>query len=82
MCGYNTAKRKKWEGMGNIQKDNNKKFLTPEELSARWKGETLSTLANKRSQGKGPKYYKLPKILYSLDDIEDYEEKHRVGNNL
>ena len=53
--------------------------LTPEELSARWRGRpSVKTLENWRGAGKGPKYEKIGRaILYSLPDIEAYERENR-----
>jgi len=56
------------------------KFLTPDEVCARWKGIlTPGTLANWRNQGKGPKYVKMGgKILYKEDDIEEFEKSKEM----
>ena len=79
---YNTAKRKKLEGMRNIQKDNNRKFINTKELAERW-DRSPSTIENWRSNGRGPKYLKLEgRVLYSLEEIEGYEEKSIANNSL
>lgn len=82
ICGYNTAKRNKWEGMRNIQKENNTQFIDTKELAARWR-RSPSTIENWRSNGKGPKYLKLGgRVLYSLEEITSYEEKSIASGNL
>ena len=51
-----------------------KHYLTPEELVARWSDRiSLGTLANWRSQEKGPRHVNLGGILYALDEVEKYE---------
>lgn len=48
-------------------------FLTEKELAARWKCAPGS-LANERSRGTGPRYYKINRLVrYNLADIEAYE---------
>jgi hypothetical protein len=51
------------------------KYLTPAELIARWGGShKRGTLANWRSQGKGPPFVKRgAKALYPLDRLEAWE---------
>lgn len=55
--------------------------LTPEQLVARWHNHvTLKTLANWRSMGKGPKFFrpnggKRGKILYSLTEVIKVEDQ-------
>lgn len=53
-------------------------LLTAAELAKRWRGQIAEgTLANWRSQGKGPRFLKMSGvILYPLDRIEEYEKKH------
>lgn len=57
-----------------------KDVLTPEQLVSRWHNEiTLKTLANWRSMGKGPKFFrpnggKRGKILYRLAEVLRIEE--------
>lgn len=52
-----------------------KKFLTPNELVDRWAGSIkIGTLANWRSQDKGPPFSKRgAKVVYPLDKLEAYE---------
>ena len=51
--------------------------LTPEELVERWSGRiTEGTLANWRSQNKGPKYVFLGGVLYPIKEIEKYESQN------
>jgi hypothetical protein len=51
------------------------KFLTPDDVVARWGGSIeKGTLANWRSQGKGPPFSKRgAKVVYPLDTLEAYE---------
>ena len=58
------------------------KYLTPDELCARWKGATaLGTLANWRSLGVGPIWTKLRgRVLYALVDVETWESQQRHGS--
>lgn len=57
--------------------------LTPEQLVIRWEGHvTLKTLANWRSLGKGPKFFrpgggKRGKILYRLAEVLKVEEQSK-----
>lgn len=52
-------------------------FLTPEQLMERWQGRIMEgTLANWRSQGKGPRHVKIgSKILYRLSDVKAFENE-------
>jgi len=44
-------------------------FLTPQELSARWKKE-VSTLRNWRCQKRGPRFVKIEgSVLYPLSEV-------------
>lgn len=51
------------------------KYITPVELVARWGGAPkIGTLANWRSQGKGPPWSKRGAlVVYPLDKLEAYE---------
>lgn len=53
-------------------------FLTPDELSARWKGKPKpTTLANWRWQGIGPKAERIGKqVRYLLSEVEAWETKN------
>jgi len=54
----------------------NKTFLTPKELAARWK-LSPGTLSNWRYHGKGPHYIKIEgSVLYDLADIVKYEKMY------
>lgn len=57
-----------------------KKFLTPHEVSARYDGRiTVRTLANWRSQGRGPAFTKVGgAILYQVDQLETWEQSNTV----
>lgn len=50
-------------------------LLSPEELCERWaRRVTTKTLANWRSQGKGPSYVRYTgRIMYPLDFVMEYE---------
>lgn len=50
-------------------------YLTPGELSERWKGRiSVRTLSNWRSSGTGPKYTKTGgRILYPMHEIVNWE---------
>jgi hypothetical protein len=49
-------------------------LLTDAQLAARWQ-LSRGTLANQRSQGRGPAYFKLAgRVRYRLSDIEAYEQ--------
>lgn len=61
---------------------NQKKFLTPSELSERW-GEriTVRTLANWRSLGSGPRFVKIGgAILYPVDEVSQWERSNTVNS--
>lgn len=52
---------------------NDHAFLTEKDLAARWKMQPPS-LANQRSQGRGPRYVKIGEaVRYRLSDILAYE---------
>ena len=58
-------------------------MVTSFELAERW-GLSHRTLANWRSQNKGPRYLKLGKesgshVLYKLSDVVKYEKKHYIS---
>jgi predicted DNA-binding transcriptional regulator AlpA len=54
-----------------------RKFLTPKEVAAIY-GIAEKTLANWRSQGKGPAYHKLGgKVRYADSDMEDWVKQSR-----
>ena len=48
--------------------------LSPEELSARWKGRiTVETLANWRWEDKGPRWQKIGnRVWYDIEDVIAY----------
>lgn len=50
-------------------------FLTPAELAKRWNGAVnVGTLANWRSQGKGPAFQKIgTRVRYPLNKVLEYE---------
>jgi len=51
-----------------------KDYLKPDELVERWAGRiTEGTLANWRSQDKGPKHVILGGVLYPVEIVEKYE---------
>lgn len=54
-----------------------KVYLTSAQLAERWQSDT-GTLANMRSQGRGPDYTKpAGRILYDIHDVLRYEEEMR-----
>ena len=62
-------------------------LLTDAQLAARWQ-LSRGTLANQRSQGRGPAYLKLAgRVRYRLSDIEAYEQagfvsREPAGNHI
>lgn len=54
-------------------------YLTVKELIERWRNQiSPTTLANWRSERKGPAFVKIGgRVLYPLTDIVAYEEKSR-----
>ena len=61
------------------------RLLTPEELAERW-DYTVETLANWRSDNRGPRFVKMAEkgtskagVRYRLSDVEAYEANHLVG---
>ena len=55
-------------------------FLTPKQLAARWQ-KSVQTLANWRSQGIGPPFFKpcgkdKGHVLYRLAEIEEFENEN------
>lgn len=57
------------------------KFLTMEELAERWRIKKDS-IYNWKSRKLGPKQTKIVgKVLFSLKDIEDFENKSKSSDN-
>ena len=58
-------------------------FLTPRQLTDRWRGAiTTGTLANWRSKGLGPNYVKLGgRVVYQLDQVEAWEAQNMRAAN-
>ncbi|WFU25432.1 helix-turn-helix domain-containing protein [Bradyrhizobium sp. CB1717] len=56
------------------------KFLTPEEVSARYRGEvTVGTLRNWRAMRTGPAYIKIGRaVLYPLDELDAWDRRNLV----
>ena len=55
-----------------------KKYLTPVDVEEML-GVKQQTLAHWRSQGKGPQYIKVGKVIrYSLDELERWIQSHNV----
>jgi hypothetical protein len=54
-------------------------YLTPEQLCERWNHRLKpKTLANWRSQGRGPPYRRLGnRILYPLPEVEAFEQRQQ-----
>ena len=57
-----------------------RKFLTAEEVSERYRGEiTVGTLRNWRAMRVGPTFVKIGKaVLYPLDQLDAWDEKNLV----
>lgn len=55
------------------------KLISPDDLGMRW-DLSPRTLANWRADGEGPKYTKIGKrIFYLENDVKRYELMHRKG---
>lgn len=56
------------------------KFLTPEEVSARYRDEvTVGTLRNWRAMRTGPAYIKIGKaVLYPVDELDAWDRRNLV----
>lgn len=57
------------------------KFLTPEEVSERYRGGvSVGTLRNWRAMKVGPSFVKIGKaVLYPIDELEAWDERNRVN---
>jgi hypothetical protein len=57
------------------------KFLTPEEVSERYRGGvSVGTLRNWRAMKIGPSFVKIGKaVLYAIDELEAWDERNRVN---
>lgn len=62
--------------------DNTPQYLTPGELSARFRGEiSVRTLANWRVLGTGPKYTKIGgRVLYPIAEVQAWEAARTVNS--
>lgn len=61
---------------------NTMKYLTTEELAARWRMNPQS-LRNWRLQGRGPKFVKVgKKALYAVTDVEAWERDNTKGSTV
>lgn len=56
------------------------KFLTPEEVSERYRGGvSVGTLRNWRAMKVGPSFVKIGKaVLYPIEELEAWDERNRV----
>jgi hypothetical protein len=56
------------------------KFLTPEEVSQRYRGEiTVGTLRNWRSMRIGPSFVKIGKaVLYPVEELDAWDKQNTV----
>jgi hypothetical protein len=56
------------------------KFLTPEEVSERYRGGvSVGTLRNWRAMKIGPSFVKVGKaVLYPINELEAWDERNRV----
>lgn len=61
-----------------------KTYLTPKELESRYEGHvTVNTLANWRSQGKGPPFTKIGGgVLYPMERLIAWENQNTVNSTL
>jgi hypothetical protein len=59
---------------------NDKKYLTAEEVSERYRGEiTVGTLRNWRAGRIGPAFVKIGKaVLYPIDELDAWDQKNLV----
>jgi len=57
------------------------KFLTPEEVSERYRGGvSVGTLRNWRAMKIGPSFLKIGKaVLYPIEELEAWDERNRVN---
>ncbi|HEV2506821.1 MAG TPA: helix-turn-helix domain-containing protein [Mesorhizobium sp.] len=57
------------------------KFLTPEEVSKRYRGGvSVGTLRNWRAMKIGPSFVKVGKaVLYPVEELEAWDERNRVS---
>ncbi|MGB3500037.1 MAG: helix-turn-helix domain-containing protein [Mesorhizobium sp.] len=57
------------------------KFLTPEEVSERYRGGvSVGTLRNWRAMKIGPSFVKIGKaVLYPIDELEAWDERNTVS---
>lgn len=64
--------------MGEDMEERERKYLTPSEVSERFKGRvSLRTLANWRYRNKGPAFLKLGgRVLYERKSLETWEDQH------
>lgn len=62
---------------------NDDKFLSAQELSARWGGAVkVGTLSNWRGKKKGPPFVKLgANVRYRLVDVVEWEAKNLIAND-
>jgi len=72
-----TARKRATQGVSVISRDDvspEPELLTDAQLAVRWQ-LSRGTLANQRSQGRGPAYLKLAgRVRYRRSDIEAYEQ--------
>lgn len=56
------------------------RFLTPEEVSERYRGEiSVGTLRNWRAMRRGPAFVKIGKaVLYPVDQLDAWDQKNMV----
>lgn len=68
--------------MGMMTSSNEGQYLTPDELTVRWKNAiSLGTLANWRSRKCGPGFTRIGgRVLYPLEAVIAWEAKNHVTN--
>lgn len=67
--------------MSAAAQDDDDSYLSPAELSARWRNKVATaTLAQWRSRKTGPAWTKFGgKVLYALKDVKTYETAQKRG---
>jgi hypothetical protein len=79
----NTSRRKRGqEHESENEMPNSGNYITPEELSQRYRGEIkIRTLANWRASGDGPPFTKIGgRVLYHRDGVENWEKRRTKGD--
>lgn len=66
------------------QKNDSELYLTPEEVSLRWRRKVdVETIANWRSQRIGPPYHRFGRaVLYRIDLLEEWERQNLISTDV